>query len=126
VYENPGVLPRAFVVPSWKFVADERVALEEIRDVSFDPRRIAIVCCASGDRTVQSVDGAFREAQIQKYQANEVVVRATGPGLLVLSDSYFPGWRAGGFDLYQANYLFRGVLLKDGPQIVTFSFHPFD
>ena len=125
VYENPQVLPRAFVVPSWKFVADERVALEEIRDVGFDPRRMAIVCCAPGGREAQTVDGAFREAEIQKYEANEVVVRATGPGLLVLTDSYFPGWLADGFDLYEANYLFRGILLKDGPQVVTFTFHPF-
>jgi hypothetical protein len=125
VYENPGALPRAFVVPSWKLVADEKAALAAIRNASFDPRRTAIICCAPGDRGVQSVNGAFREAEIQKYEANEVVVRATGPGLLVLADSYFPGWRADGFDIFEANYLFRGVLLKEGPQTVTFSFHPF-
>src|SRR5262249_30222545 len=108
-------------------VADEKAALEEIRDVAFDPRRTAIICCAPAAPGVESVaDASFREAEIVSYKPNEVVVRATGPGLLVLTDSYFPGWRAAGFELYQANYLFRGVRLKDGPQVVTFSFHPFD
>ena len=126
VYENPRLLPRAFVVPSWKFVAGEKVALEEIRDPGFDPRRTAIICCASGAAGIQSInDATFREAEILKYEPNVVVIRATGPGVARLTDSYFPGWRADGFDIYEANYLFRGVLLKDGPQTVTFSFHPF-
>src|SRR5262249_17006491 len=37
-YENPQALPRAFVVASWKLVADEKAALQEIRNASFDPR----------------------------------------------------------------------------------------
>jgi hypothetical protein len=43
VVRNPRALPRAFVAPSVRVVADERAALALIAGVGFDPRRTAIV-----------------------------------------------------------------------------------
>ena len=125
VYENPRALPRAFVVPSWKFVADEKVALDEIRDPGFDPRaRLHLLCIGRCWNSIRQRCHLSRSRNPEVRTERSCNSR-TGPGVLVLTDSYFPGWRAEGFDIYEANYLFRGVLLKDGPQTLTFSFHPF-
>jgi len=124
-YENPNRLPRAFVVSQWEMVGDESAALDKIRSPEFDPRSTAILCCGSSTaKTPSSLE--FRTAEILSRKPNEVVVRAAGPGVLVLGDSFFPGWSAPGFDLYQSDYLFRGVLLPEGPQTVTFVYRPFN
>ena len=50
------------------------------------------------------------------------------PGLLVLTDTYLPGWRAsvGGqpTPLYIANHAFRAVMVPAGTHSVTFTYAP--
>ncbi len=124
VYENPHPMPRAFVVGAWEFAGNEEAALEAIRRSGFDPHRKVILCCAvSGPRPPTPVPD-FRAAEVLSYRPTEVVVRATGPGALVLADSFYPGWRAEGFTLYRADYLFRGVLLPPGTHRVRFFYWP--
>ena len=124
-YENTARLPRAFVVPRWEVVGDETTALARIRAPDFNPRLKVVLCCEAGNHSEQSTEGQFREAEILRRLPNQVMIRATGPGVLVLGDSYFPGWATEGFHLYQADYLFRGVVLGEGRQTVIFSYHPF-
>jgi hypothetical protein len=69
------------------------------------------------------VDGDGSRAEILRYEATEVDVRATGPGFLVLADTLYPGWRADGFALESVEGLLRGVRLPPGIHIVKFSFH---
>jgi uncharacterized membrane protein YfhO len=49
-------------------------------------------------------------------------------GFLVLSDTYYPGWQVfvDGEEakIYQADYLFRAVPLKQGEHVVEFRYSP--
>ena len=69
-------------------------------------------------------------ANIVKYGNLSVVLQATsnGPGVLVLADSYFPGWRVfvDGKEekLLRANYFFRGVGILPGDHRVEFRYDP--
>jgi len=49
-------------------------------------------------------------------------------GFLLLSDAYYPGWRArlDGQEetVYRADYLFRAVLVPSGQHVVEFTFDP--
>lgn len=50
-------------------------------------------------------------------------------GFLVLSDTYYPGWKAyvdgKRSEIYLTNYLVRSVYLKKGEHIVKFIYLPF-
>ena len=63
-------------------------------------------------------------AEILSYRPNEVIVRATGPGKLVLADTWYPGWRAGEFRIELVDGLLRGVQLPAGSHTVRFSYRP--
>ena len=69
-------------------------------------------------------------AKIVNYGNLSVTLRATsnGPGVLVLADSYFPGWRVfvDGKEqkVLRANYFFRGVGILPGEHLVEFKYDP--
>jgi hypothetical protein len=73
-------------------------------------------------------------AEVVDRGPEEVVVRASGPGVLVLSDAYHRGWRAylrgterepeREVSVYLANYVGRAVGLPAGEQTVRFVFDP--
>jgi hypothetical protein len=72
--------------------------------------------------------------RITHYDPQHVIIEAepTRPGLLVLSDAWFPGWKAttsSGEDskeavIYRTNRVLRGVWLNAGKQTVEFRFQP--
>jgi uncharacterized membrane protein YfhO len=64
------------------------------------------------------------------YSPNRIVVQANldAPGLLVLSELWYPGWRA--YDnsrevkIHRADYLLRSVYLEEGRHTVEFVYDP--
>ncbi|MDE3076070.1 MAG: oligosaccharide flippase family protein, partial [Chloroflexota bacterium] len=125
IYQNLAVLPRAFVVPNVEVQAAPAAQLSALSSPTFDPARTAIV-----DRPPASdiTGGSFAPATIAQYSGRKVGVQATGPGLLVLSDNDFPGWKVSvdgrPAELYTADYTFRGVALGPGTHRVDFVFTP--
>lgn len=64
------------------------------------------------------------------YHPNRVTVKTSqnGEGILVLLDSWFPGWKVevdGEPErIYQANHFYRGVKLGPGSHSIEFSYEP--
>jgi len=73
-----------------------------------------------------SVEG--HAAHVVRYTANTIEVSAEGPGLLVLSEASYPGWRTmvdgQSVDLLTAGGWFRAVELGPGAHEVRLSFVP--
>ena len=129
VYAYGRALPRAFVVGAQTVVGSEEEALEAITAPDFDGRRTAIVEDRIGGLPQGSrpPPGEARLARLEPERV-EVDVSARRPGLLVLSDLEYPGWKAevGGeeTDIERVDYLMRGVRVPAGDSTVTFSYRP--
>ena len=129
VYAYGRALPRAFVVGAQTVVGSEEEALEAITAPDFDGRRTAIVedRIEGLPRGSRPPPGEARLARLEPERV-EVDVSARRPGLLVLSDLEYPGWKAevGGeeTDIERVDYLMRGVRVPAGDSTVTFSYRP--
>jgi hypothetical protein len=152
VVEDPAALPRAFVATSARCVGD-REALALLRARAIAPRQqVLLADCASLGasepraalpETRSTVAPEARilvapearilvapEARILVDEPARVVVSAStdAPAWLVLTDTWFPGWRArlDGADVAvrRADHAFRAVALPSGRHEVEFTFAP--
>jgi hypothetical protein len=129
VYRVAGALPRVFVVGAQRVVGGGDAALDAVTAAGFDGRRVAVT-----ERRVSGVPsgsgGVGGVARVVSYEPERVVVRARagGPGLLVLGDNYFPGWKAEvdgrSVPIERVDYLFRGVRVGAGEHTVVFRYQP--
>lgn len=138
VYRNAAAFPRAFVVPEAlaRRTRTETTAIARMALQPFDPRRQVIleegpfddVPLAAEQRPDQGSDAPPRAARVEDHGTDEVLVTASGPGVLVLTDAYHRGWRAyldgREVPVYLANYVARAVGLPAGEHHVRFVFDP--
>jgi O-antigen/teichoic acid export membrane protein len=136
VYENLGVLPRAFTLPVSAAVFAEDVA-EALRTYDVHHYVILEPAC-SQPRSASGVASNPVPQTVTRYGLNEVWVDVSvpEPSWLVLGDSHFPGWRAfvrpqgAGEDaerevsVCRANGNFRAVYLEPGAWTVRFKYSP--
>jgi hypothetical protein len=121
VYENPRSVPRAFVI-GHETVTDDQ--LRTVTAASFDPRASAAV----SERL--NLAGGTGSARITADEPERVVVRAeaNNRALLVLADTWFPGWRATidgrSAPIVRTDQLLRGVVLPAGAHTVEFTYVP--
>jgi hypothetical protein len=129
VYRVAGALPRVFVVGGQRVVGGGDAALDAVTAAGFDGRRVAVTERRVGGVPVGG-SGVGGVARVVRYGAERVVVRARagGPGLLVLGDNYFPGWKAEvdgrPVAVERVDYLFRGVRVGAGEHTVVFRYEP--
>ena len=129
VYENEHFLPRAFLVSRIIPATDEWNARSMVTGVSFLPGREAVVEDYDGG-PLPPADPASApgQAEIISHQRHRVEIRveSADDALLVLSDTYYPGWTAT-IDgeparIYRTDYLFRGVRVPAGHHHVVFQY----
>ncbi len=134
IYLNEGYFPRAFWVPRARIAADEAAALEAVAQNMGRLREVVILELEGQPPPPlgeTAVAGAA-QIEIQTYDLNRVQLTADleQPGFLVLSDTYYPGWRVtvDGEEtaVYRANSVLRAVYLPAGRHEVLFSFLPPD
>jgi hypothetical protein len=127
IYENLDALPRAFVVPQAVSVADDAEALAAMRAAFFNPARTVVL---NDEKNVGQIGNLPYTADITSYEAERVVVETNGAsaGWLVLTDAWYPGWRATvdgqPVEIKRADILFRAVPVPAGRHRVEFVFAP--
>jgi hypothetical protein len=140
IYENMGVLPRAFLVPSAMVGASGPEVLSRMLDGPFNPRETVFVECAPPDTqcglppSVTKVNPARLEAPgIAAYRSYEsdastIQVTAIRDSMLVISDRFAPGWFALVDDqpapILRGNYLFRAIHVPAGLHSVRLIYAP--
>lgn len=125
----PDALPRAYVVPTARVVPEPAMQLAAVLDPAFDMRHEVVLEQAPGIALPEP--GDFQgTAEILQESADAVTIRArlSAPGVLVLVDTFYPGWEARVADrpaeLLRANYAFRAVALPAGLNTVQFIYRP--
>ncbi|MDD5436685.1 MAG: YfhO family protein [Candidatus Omnitrophica bacterium] len=132
IYENRNVLPRAFLSARAVVLNKREAIFGKFQDKKWDPEEEVVL----EEAPPGIADGGERRtngesAAIIKYSPNEVIVKAVveHPRFLVLSDSYYPGWKVyidgKPGKIYIANYVSRAVYLNAGEHAVRFVFDPF-
>jgi hypothetical protein len=128
VYRNQRALPRAFVVHRSQVAADHEQAWKLLHQPGFDPATAVIL--ESG--RALDVPGVTAAAAVQlllrQPDALEFQIDSPAEGYLVLSDPYYPGWRATvdgqPANILRADYAFRAVAVPAGVHRVTMAFRP--
>jgi Bacterial membrane protein YfhO len=127
LYEVRDTMPRTYIVSQATYDRDAMNTLRRISGESFDPMREVILDAPMNLKSKTDFSG---QAAIKLYQNNrvEIAARLSEPGILVLTDAFYPGWKVfiGGKEqkVLRANYLFRGVELPAGNQLVEFIYEP--
>ena len=126
-----GALPRAYVVHGIRAARQPADTLKSIADGDLDATRETILeGVPPGAEAPASPVERGERALITHYEPNAVDIEVTlkRPGALVLLDAEYPGWRAYVNDqptpIYNANFLFRSVLLRPGTHRVSFRYAP--
>jgi hypothetical protein len=125
IYELDGWLPRAFVVGDVDRFEDDSAAIASLTSPSFAPARRAIV---SGEFTLPPGAESSSAVRVTRRSSTDIAVHASleKPGLLVVSEGYYPGWRAAvdGAEapIHRVNLMMRGVVLEAGEHDVVFRF----
>ncbi|NTW88751.1 MAG: YfhO family protein [Desulfobulbaceae bacterium] len=137
-YKNPGAMPRATVVFSYRLFADEGHLLAFLESPDdFDPRRELTILKQDAEAwNLQSDTQEPGAATIpietaivlDRPDRIELQLKSAPPkgAFLVLSDTFYPGWRAlvDGVEtkVLRTTYAFRGIKLPEGAENVVFFF----
>ena len=135
VYENREVFPRAFVVNEARVmpVEEQPLLASDLRSVVFIEHE------PEGGNDLTPASAELAEVNISAYAANGLFVdlNLSDRGWLVVTDAYFPGWKAflrpfgtgeeqeQEIPVYRANGAFRTVYIpEDGQWTVRFVYSP--
>jgi len=130
LFENPASLPRAFIVYRTRAAPPPDALLAALSRSDFDP---LVESYVEGDPGFVATPTAPRRGTAATFVHDgedvvELDVDAAAPGLVVLADSFAPGWRAtvDGADtpIVATNHLFRGVAVDTGHHRVRFVYSP--
>lgn len=127
VWENPEALPRAFLARGFVVHADEVAARKWFESAEFDPEVVALEPAAATDAPPRLGRGAV-EADVYEPERVRVDLTLGEPGMLVLGDTYYPGWqvevdgRPG--RLLRANLYMRATWVPAGRHTVEFRYRP--
>lgn len=142
VYENTRTLGRAFLVFQPEILKNDNELLARLKAKEFDPHKIVVLeekeLADNGIRLKSAPAGnASRHAlpvAIGTDDATKVAMTVDAPAdaVLVLADTYYPGWKAKvdgkEVPIFHADYMFRGVQIPEGKHSVefTYSSRPFN
>ncbi len=127
IYRNLGTLPRAWLVGGYEVISDDRAIIERLKSPSFDPRTTVILEETPVGFSSQGQPQGKVEVDIYQPNVVELMAEADRPALLVVSDNWYPAWRAlvDGKEapVYRADYTFRAVPLPAGRHKVVFRYY---
>jgi hypothetical protein len=128
ILENPKALPRAWMVHSVSQVSAAG-ARNKLASGKVDPREEALVE-VEPPKLKMLPTGAGDAVSVVGYDDDSITLTAdaAADGFLVLSEVYNPGWQVSvdgkPAQLYETDYLLRGVVVPEGRHEIVFTYSP--
>lgn len=130
VYENTAALPRAYMVNGYQVARDTAESLKAVKSDLTDLLHSVVLENGRPSFPSAEVPATCGQVRIDDYGINEVTlsVEAEEPALVILTDSYYPGWTAyvDGVrkPIWRANSLFKAVEVPQGGHTLVFRYQP--
>jgi len=134
IYRFLDAFPRAYVIGGIDVVPDDEALLTRMREEGFDP---SVQVLAAEHETLTAAgalpdgQGFVGSADITDYAMTSVslTAEADAPGILVLADAWYPGWKAylngAPVPLFPVFHVFRGIVLPEaGAYQVEYVYRP--
>jgi hypothetical protein len=133
LWRAEGVPGFAYLSDNVQPAPDEEQALNWLKGATWDTARTySAVAEATPDKlsAIKPVPGVSPgNVEVLQYTSGHILlrVRAEHPALLVVSESWYPGWRAGmdgqAVEVLRANYLSQGVVVPQGEHVIQMDYH---
>jgi hypothetical protein len=133
LYLDREALPRAYMPERCNSASDMDDSLRQILDPRFDIRDVVIEDPSVTTQNIcQQQEETFRRVRIDSDYGQQIVLEEIqGPGIVVLNDYFYSGWRVideisgKPIELHPANLAFRAMTLPDArPYRVTLTYRP--
>ncbi len=128
--EHPSGFPRAFIVYAFEVAKNEQALVALLSSESFDHRNDAVLEKEPGFTLTPPSRQPVWNTGIKEYQSNHIAVNVetSDNGLLVLSEVFYPGWKASvdgqETEIFRADYNLRSIFIPAGKHIVQFDYVP--
>ena len=126
VFIDRSAFPRARMVHEAVSAADDRAVLVAVGNPAIDLRRTVIL--RGPAPALETCEGG--DVDIPRYRPTSVVLRVPSQcrGMVVLADTWFPGWKATvdgkPTQIYRAYNLIRGIVVERGDHEVIMLYRP--
>ena len=126
-YQSPGALPRVWTVHQAFAISSESQISPTYDSPQFDPRRQAFFL---GEAPKLSSCAADDHVALERAAFSAVLIQADMqcPGMVILSDNWFPGWTATvdgtPSRIWEADTAIRGVEVPTGSHRIEMRYHP--
>ena len=133
VLENKNVLPRAFAVGlgGVRLIKGDTEQMNAVRETSFDPLRSVVLDSLPAELAEVTSNAEFTgnveivDSDVNGYRFS---VQASTPGILVVSQNFYPGWKAtingSRASVFPADHALTGIAVPGGHYDVDFEFQP--
>jgi hypothetical protein len=126
---HPHPLPRAWLVDQAEIIGDEQQTLDRLKQPAFSPRT-TVVLVEPAQLSLTHTDVSLSDCHIKRVNDQHLRIEcdASRNCILVLSEIYYPGWRAlvdgQPTALVRANYTLTALELPRGKHTVEYVYKP--
>ena len=127
IYEHPSAFPRVWSVHETRKVPGEKQARELLADAGFDARNNAFTI---GENPPRLATCRGDDVWMPHHEPNFVKIQAEMKcrGMVILSDTWLPGWRATvdgkRAKIERAYGMLRGVVVEEGDHTIEMRYRP--
>jgi hypothetical protein len=129
LYENRDYLPRAWLVHSTEHYSSPKELALRLESPEFHPRETGLLESGRQPQIDPRTSGQ-ETILVRRYQHDqiELTVKAASRALLVVSETYYPGWQAKvnniPFEIWKVDGGLRGIVVPPGDNLVTLTYAP--